>query len=356
MLILFKKNNTKLISVIILFFVFAIFSLIIPKAQAEVWEVPQPQIDIPTVKLTEPAPCEDNGGSMCVPWIGEYISGIYQYAIGIVGVVAALVMMFAGVLWITAGGNASKIDDAKAWMGAALAGLVLALGSYTILYQVNPELVQIQPIKIKEAEKYESENLTFFNIEEIGTEISVTDDDGNSLPTSEIRQECLENCGGGEIIVQKVGDEYRCICESEVEEYCRAEGGTLVNSDRSCQERCGRNNYDFKMMPTSGSFCCTCNDNNGEGGSCGTGNGCTSGLYCYAGTCYSGDSGDNCGTDRCYQGSCTCQTGACIRNTCITNCEDCAGFFSSCSQEECMSISPDCVYDSNWFGNICQNP
>ena len=82
--------------------------------------------------------------------IARYISAIYQYAIGIVGILAAVVLMFGGVLWIVAGGNATQISEAKAWIGAALTGIVLALTSYLILNTVNPALVNLQTSKIEQ--------------------------------------------------------------------------------------------------------------------------------------------------------------------------------------------------------------
>ena len=62
-------------------------------------------------------------------------------------------MMIGGVIWITAGGNASRIGEAKAWIGGALMGLVLALSSYTILYQINAEATKIKPIVYTKVEE-----------------------------------------------------------------------------------------------------------------------------------------------------------------------------------------------------------
>ena len=79
--------------------------------------------------------------------LSKYIVPIYKYAIGIVGILAAVVLMFGGVLWITAGGNNERISSAKSWIAASLSGLVLALCSYMILYTVNPNLVEFKPIE-----------------------------------------------------------------------------------------------------------------------------------------------------------------------------------------------------------------
>ena len=115
------------------------------------------QVIIPGLNLTkgDAIKCtETNGKKTCnFPWIGEYIAGIYKYAIGIVGILAAVVLMVGGVLWIIAGGNATTIGEAKAWIGASLTGLVIALTSYLILYQVNPALVGFKGLDITMVEK-----------------------------------------------------------------------------------------------------------------------------------------------------------------------------------------------------------
>lgn len=90
----------------------------------------------------------DNEDKYLIPWIGEYITAIYNYAIGIVGILAAVVLMFGGILWLTAGGSAEKIGNAKSWIGAALTGLVLTLASYMILNTINPDLLKFKPIEV----------------------------------------------------------------------------------------------------------------------------------------------------------------------------------------------------------------
>jgi hypothetical protein len=57
-------------------------------------------------------------------------------------------MMIGGIVWITAGGNQTRIGEAKAWIGASLSGLVLALTAYTILAAVSPALVSFKPLPL----------------------------------------------------------------------------------------------------------------------------------------------------------------------------------------------------------------
>ncbi len=95
-----------------------------------------PQVPVPGYTFDSSAKSTKN--------IAEYVKAIYKYAIGIVGIIAAVVLMFGGILWITAGGNSGRIGEAKSWIGASLAGLLIALTSYLILATVNPALVNFK--------------------------------------------------------------------------------------------------------------------------------------------------------------------------------------------------------------------
>ncbi|MBA4319844.1 MAG: hypothetical protein C0412_15710 [Flavobacterium sp.] len=113
--------------------------------------MPELQIKIPGLNNFTKANCKTENGKITscdFPWISEYIAGVYKYAIGIVGILAAVVLMIGGVLWVIAGGNATTIGEAKAWIGASLTGLVIALCSYTILYQINPDLLNFKPLTL----------------------------------------------------------------------------------------------------------------------------------------------------------------------------------------------------------------
>lgn len=97
-----------------------------------------PQISIPGVSAGKISPTS----------IGSYIIAIYKYAIGIVGILATVVMMIGGIIWLTAGGNSTRIEDAKSWISASLTGLIIALCSFLILSTVNPALTTFKPIGV----------------------------------------------------------------------------------------------------------------------------------------------------------------------------------------------------------------
>lgn len=121
------------------------------EASSEDNGMPKLQMPIPNVKFQPAIKCTTQGdeNKLCVNWIAEYIAGIYKYAIGIVGILATIVMMIGGVMWMMSGGNASTAGEAKSWITSSLTGLVIALCSYMILYQVNPALVLPTGLKLQ---------------------------------------------------------------------------------------------------------------------------------------------------------------------------------------------------------------
>lgn len=110
------------------------------------------QVPIPNINFSDVSSCGDN--QICNNWIAQYIGGIYNYAIGIVGMLAAIAMMVGGVMWLTAGGDVSRVGEGKAWIIASVTGLVIALTSYAILYQINPNLLNLNPIAITKIKVY----------------------------------------------------------------------------------------------------------------------------------------------------------------------------------------------------------
>ncbi len=76
--------------------------------------------------------------------LGKYVKAWYGFLLGIVGILAAVVIIFAGVRWMISRGNSSETGQAKEMMVSAISGLVLALLAYTILYLINPTLVVIK--------------------------------------------------------------------------------------------------------------------------------------------------------------------------------------------------------------------
>jgi hypothetical protein len=146
------KNHFKfsLPAYIKIFFIFYFLFFSFP-VQAATSAIPHLEITIPELKLTELV-CttdKDGNGSCSIDWIGKYIQALYNYGLGIAGILAAIMMMVGGVLWTTAGGNQQRVTEAKSYIVASITGVALLLGAYTILYEINPDLVNLKNIIVK---------------------------------------------------------------------------------------------------------------------------------------------------------------------------------------------------------------
>jgi len=97
-----------------------------------------------------PAVCTTEGDrtSCSLPWISIYIKAVYNYAMGIVGILAALALMIGGVIYLTSAGSATRISEAKSWITGALTGMLIMFTSYVLLNEVNPDLIGFKPIKL----------------------------------------------------------------------------------------------------------------------------------------------------------------------------------------------------------------
>ncbi len=94
-----------------------------------------PQITIPGFASGKPV-TEDT--------LGNYFRAIYVYFISSVGAIAVAMIIFGGFRWITAAGNATKIQAAQETINSALIGVVLALTSFLILNTINPNLTRLR--------------------------------------------------------------------------------------------------------------------------------------------------------------------------------------------------------------------
>jgi hypothetical protein len=83
-----------------------------------------------------------------IPYLAQYIQGIYIYVMGAVGILAIAMLIWGGTKWISAGGNSELVSSAKKNITNAIVGLVLAFGSYLILSTINPSLVNLSSLHI----------------------------------------------------------------------------------------------------------------------------------------------------------------------------------------------------------------
>lgn len=91
-------------------------------------EVPLPGLDA-TTKL---------------PLLPAYVGYIFNFAVGVAGLIAFLSLVYGGVRYLTSGGNPSAMSDANDQIFSALIGLLIILGSFLLLTTINPQLVLVK--------------------------------------------------------------------------------------------------------------------------------------------------------------------------------------------------------------------
>ena len=60
------------------------------------------------------------------------IIGIVQFILGFLGLLAVIIVLYAGFQWMTAAGNEEKVTSARATLTAGLIGLVIILAAYAL--------------------------------------------------------------------------------------------------------------------------------------------------------------------------------------------------------------------------------
>jgi hypothetical protein len=112
--------------------------------------VPKQVIKVPFVELTEPIKATEGGTDyLYIPWMAEYMTGIYRAGVAFASFLAAVFIVIGGLRWAVAGGNSAGVTSGKKMIKNGLIGLLLSLGAYTILHLINPELVKFESMKIR---------------------------------------------------------------------------------------------------------------------------------------------------------------------------------------------------------------
>ncbi len=69
------------------------------------------------------------------------IGSLIRVALGFLGVVAVVIILFGGFKWMTAGGNDEKVGEAKRLIVAGIIGLAIILSAYAIASFVISSIV-----------------------------------------------------------------------------------------------------------------------------------------------------------------------------------------------------------------------
>lgn len=129
----FNKNLFFCINIIGLL-IFSSFFLIVYNAQAVGWKL---EVGLPGF----PAETEVSNP-------GQYFRMLYLAGLGIAGILSVGVIVYAGFLWMTSPA-VGTVENAKKMIWGAISGLILLMGSYLILYIINPALVSLTPPELQ---------------------------------------------------------------------------------------------------------------------------------------------------------------------------------------------------------------
>lgn len=104
----------------------------------------KPQIPLPGSELF-------NGQEIIITGstLGEYIAALYVFVVSAIGILAAVLVFYGGLKWLTAGGDRGRIQDAKEQISAAIIGILLVFAAYLLLLVISPKLVRFASLELK---------------------------------------------------------------------------------------------------------------------------------------------------------------------------------------------------------------
>ena len=99
-----------------------------------------------SITFTPNVPIGSFSGEMIVDeWLlAKYFQAWWSFILGSIGILAAVIIMWAGIKWITSRGNQSSISDAKDRIWSAIIGVLLAFFAVLIMGIINPRLTIIE--------------------------------------------------------------------------------------------------------------------------------------------------------------------------------------------------------------------
>ncbi len=109
----------------------------------------QPQVSIPNSEFGQGEMNVgeyDDSNKVKSDLLARYIKALYDYGLAIAAILAAIILMGGGVLWLTSGGNDTRITQAKELIIGSVSGLAVLFFSWILLNTINPALLQLKTI------------------------------------------------------------------------------------------------------------------------------------------------------------------------------------------------------------------
>ncbi|MFA5000387.1 MAG: pilin [Patescibacteria group bacterium] len=264
----FKKSKIFKLA-LVLCFAFQIGGMLLAVKPAEAQETETQREEKPSIfKKTDPTPINfypqvgipdsdfkaetyiksgsysDATGETTSTLLARYVKAIYNYGIAVVGILAAVVLMAGGILWLTSAGNDSKIAQAKELITGSIVGTGILLGAWLILNTINPDLVELKAIEVKMFEETSLESCCNYSL------------NGELTAKSPTSQKECEKLNGqfyekGKILTSTTGILSTCVDTGCCR--CLVKRGVMSSTQIKCSDE---KNYNEKILPdTCESIC-----------------------------------------------------------------------------------------------------
>jgi hypothetical protein len=100
------------------------------------------------VKTVHAATIENEGGIATFKGLEGLFENVVVAIMGFAGIVLFIMLIFGGIQYMTAGGDAKGVESAKGTLTAAITGLVLVAVSYLILLLIK-QITGVNVIEFK---------------------------------------------------------------------------------------------------------------------------------------------------------------------------------------------------------------
>jgi hypothetical protein len=123
--------------------------------------IPSFNVQIPGLTLPTSLQPTADGHYVFIPFLALYFTAIYKFSVGAAAVLAVIMIAIGGFIYLTAAGDPGKTGKAKTMIVNAVVGLFIAVGSYTVLSLINPDLLTFKSLRIEIVQRTEYDNAIY---------------------------------------------------------------------------------------------------------------------------------------------------------------------------------------------------
>lgn len=138
-----KKTHQKIIVALFSFLMIFPFAGTV-NATTPATPPPKPDYTVLTPLPGTTKNCTGTGATQkCTTDLENYLPGVFKLTMGVAAALAFIMITFGGATYAVSDSITGK-NDGKRWIENALWGLLLVIGAYTILYTINPQILNLK--------------------------------------------------------------------------------------------------------------------------------------------------------------------------------------------------------------------